>query len=83
MSLLLLVAALPALPLLSRLLLSISSVATVTTGPFARSLQNSFLLAFTVAAISLFVGLPLGVLAALFRFPGRLMLLRESFEELG
>ena len=36
MSLLLLVAALPALPLLSRLLLSISSVAAVTTGPFVR-----------------------------------------------
>ena len=78
MSLLLLVAALPALPLMSRLLLSISSVASVTTGPFARSLQNSFLLAFAVAAISLFIGLPLGVLAALFRFPGRLMLLAVS-----
>ncbi len=78
MSLLLLVTALPALPLLSRLLLSISSVAAVTTGPFARSLQNSFLLALTVAAISLFAGLPLGVLTALFRFPGRLMLLAVS-----
>lgn len=78
LSLLLLVAALPALPLLSRLLLSMSSVAAVATGPFVRSLQNSFLLAFAVAAISLFVGLPLGVLVALFRFPARLMLLSVS-----
>ncbi len=69
------VAALPAVPLLWRLVGSIGWISAAATGAFVNSLQNSLLLALAVAAVSLAVGLPLGVLAALNEFPGRRVLL--------
>lgn len=60
----------PALPLV------ISTWAAPTSGAvwtraFADSLISSLLLGVGVAVLSLAIGLPLGVLAALYRFPGR------------
>ncbi|MCH7925324.1 MAG: iron ABC transporter permease [Planctomycetes bacterium] len=72
---LLLFAMLPAIPLLHHLLTSPSSVASVMTGAFASALRHSLPLGGGVAAISFLVGLPLGVLAALYEFPARRILL--------
>ena len=72
---LLLTAMLPAVPLLHHLLTSPSSAASVMTGAFASALRHSLLLGGGVTAISLAVGLPLGVLAALYEFPARKILL--------
>ena len=72
---LLLTAMLPAVPLLHHLLTSPSSAASVMTGAFASALRHSLLLGGGVAAISFLVGLPLGVLAALYEFPARKILL--------
>ncbi len=74
-STLLLFAMLPAIPLLYHLLSSPSSVASVMTGVFASALEHSLLLGGGVAAVSFLVGLPLGVLAALYEFPARKILL--------
>ncbi len=62
-------------PLLHHLLTSPSSVASVMTGVFASALRHSLLLGGGVAAVSFLVGLPLGVLAALYEFPARKILL--------
>ncbi|MCH7925137.1 MAG: hypothetical protein IIC51_06345, partial [Planctomycetes bacterium] len=75
MAALLLMAMLPAVPLLHHLLTSPSSAASVMTGAFASALRHSLLLGGGVTAISLAVGLPLGVLAALYEFPARKILL--------
>ena len=72
---LLLLAMLPAIPLLHHMLTSPSSVASVMTGVFASALRHSLLLGGAVAAVAFFVGLPLGVLAALYAFPARKLLL--------
>ena len=77
-SVLLLFAILPATPLLHHLLTSSSSVASVMTGVFPSALRHSLLLGGGVAAISFVVGLPLGVLAALYEFPARKILLALS-----
>ncbi len=75
MAALLLFAMLPAIPVLHHWLTSPSSVASVMTGVFASALRHSLLLGGGVAAISFLVGLPLGVLAALYEFPARKILL--------
>ena len=75
MAALLLFAMLPAVPLLHHLLTSPSSVVSVMTGVFAGALRHSLLLGASVAAVSFLVGLPLGVLAALYEFRARKILL--------
>lgn len=75
MAALLLFAMLPVVPLLHHVLTSPSSMASVMTGAFASSLRHSLLLGGSVSAVAFLVGLPLGVLAALYEFPARKMLL--------
>lgn len=71
-------AVLPALPLLGQSLLSLTAGAPFTGPAFLRGLGSSLAVGGAVAAIALVVGLPAGVLAALFEFPGRRLFLALS-----
>src|SRR5438067_11443808 len=78
-TILLLIAALPAMPLLWRAIMSMDSL-TASGGAavgsaFVSALRNSVVVAVLVAAVSLVVGLPAGVLTALYEFRGRRVLL--------
>src|SRR5262245_30609498 len=64
-------AILPAAPLLHHALVSSVSASVFVGNAFQHALENSLLLALCVAAVSFIVGLPLGVLTALYEFPGR------------
>src|SRR2546430_499083 len=75
MTILFLVAVLPAVPLLWPTMMSLHSAAAFGGAAFGSALRNSAVLAFLVAMVSLVVGLPVGVLAALYEFPGRTVLL--------
>ena len=68
---LLLSAALPAAPLLWSALVSSESASVFAGNTFGSALENSVFLALGVAAVSLMIGLPLGVVTALYEFPGR------------
>lgn len=68
-------AALPAVPLLWRVATSLGSVTASLSGAFGSAIQNSLLMALLVAALSFILGLPAGVLTALYEFPGRKVLL--------
>src|SRR5919106_1361265 len=72
---LLLVAVLPAVPLLWRAAVPMTSTPTFVGAAFRSALQNSARVAFVVTMVSLLVGLPTGVLTALYAFPGRSLLL--------
>src|SRR5215210_189096 len=65
------IAALPAAPLVWSALGSLASPAVFAGNAFRNALENSLSLALCVAAVSLGIGLPLGVLTALYEFPGR------------
>jgi len=64
----------PVLPLIANVFGG-ESTRLVWSRAFGDSLVNSLLLASGVATFSLLIGLPLGLLAALYRFPGRSPLL--------
>jgi iron(III) transport system permease protein len=70
---LLVLAALPALPLLGQAMTS--SDGTAVGGAFGRALSNSGVVALLVAVAAWFLGLPGGVLVALYEFPARKVLL--------
>ena len=70
-----LVAILPATPLLWSALQSIAAGALLTDTAFVAALQTSAVMALFVVVTSFLVGLPTGVLAALYEFPGRPVLL--------
>ncbi|HEV8717171.1 MAG TPA: hypothetical protein VGX03_30670 [Candidatus Binatia bacterium] len=72
---LLLIAVLPATPLLWRSTVSLNSATTFVGAAFGSALQNSAVVALLVAVVSLVVGLPIGVLSALYEFPARNILL--------
>jgi iron(III) transport system permease protein len=72
---LLLVAVLPAMPLLWRTVMSMNSAAAFGGAAFVSALQNSAVVALLVAVVSLVVGLPIGVLSALYEVPARNILL--------
>jgi len=70
--------ALPVAPLLWCTVVSINS-ATISVGhAFSGALYNSAVVALFVTMVSLVVGLPTGVLAALYEFPGRTVLLASA-----
>jgi iron(III) transport system permease protein len=71
---LLFIAVLPAAPLVWSALGSSASAAVFVGNTFQNAVVNSLLLALCVAAVSLTLGLPLGVLTALYEFPGRSVL---------
>lgn len=73
-----LAAALPALPLLLHVTASTGGFSWSLSGAFVGALSNSVLVALAVSAVALFFGLPVGVLAALYEFPGRKTLLALS-----
>jgi iron(III) transport system permease protein len=64
-------AALPTAPLVWSALGSLTSTSVFVENTFRNALENSVFLAFGVAAVSLGIGLPLGVVTALYEFPGR------------
>jgi iron(III) transport system permease protein len=64
------VAVLPAAPLLWSALVSPASASVIAGNAFQHAIAQSLLLALCVAA-ALAIGLPLGVLTALYEFPGR------------
>jgi iron(III) transport system permease protein len=64
------VAVSPALPLVIQALAQ-QSTRPVWTNAFSRSVQTTLWLATGVSVLSLLIGLPLGLLAALYRFPAR------------
>jgi iron(III) transport system permease protein len=66
---------LPALPLLWRTVTAIDSATAFVSASFIVVLQNSAMVALLVAGIAFIVGLPTGVLTALYEFPGRKMFL--------
>lgn len=68
--LILALAATPSLPLLCRAVFT-PSAQPVWTVAFGKALFNGLMLGTGVALVSLVLGLPLGLLAALYRFPGR------------
>jgi iron(III) transport system permease protein len=70
-----LVAILPATPLLWSALQSLAARAALTDTAFVAALQKSAVVALFVVIVSFLVGLPTGVLAALYEFPGRRILL--------
>jgi iron(III) transport system permease protein len=72
---LLLIAVLPAAPLLWRSAVSLNSATTFVGAAFGGALQNSVAVALLVAVVSLVVGLPTGVLSGLYEFPARNILL--------
>ena len=66
---------LPTLPLLWGTSVSAAGLTNSITGSFVGALKNSLFVACNVAVISLAVGLPLGVLTALYEYPGRQVLI--------
>ncbi|HKA55941.1 MAG TPA: hypothetical protein VKJ47_20005 [Candidatus Binatia bacterium] len=72
---LLLVAVLPAVPLLWRSAVSPNSATAFVGATFGGALRNGAAVAVLVAVVSLLVGLPTGVLSALYEFPARNILL--------
>jgi iron(III) transport system permease protein len=68
---LLIVVALPAVPLLWTAVLSVANGATVVGATFPVALLNSFLVAVLTSTGGLLVGLPAGVCIGLYRVPGR------------
>lgn len=68
---LLVIAVLPTVPLLWSAVASLASAPTIVGNGFTSAGQNSALVAVPVAIVSLAVGLPAGVVAALYEFPGR------------
>lgn len=66
---------LPTLPLLWGTSVSVAVLTDSVTGSFVGALKNSLFVGFNVAVISLAVGLPLGVLTALYEYPGRKVLI--------
>ena len=65
------IAVLPAAPLVWSALVSSAAAPVFVGNAFQNAIENSILLALCVAAVSLAIGLPLGVLTALYEFPGR------------
>jgi iron(III) transport system permease protein len=70
----LMIAVLPATPLLWQTATAMNSAQFVGAA-FGSALQNSAIVALLVAMVSLVVGLPLGVLSALYEFPARRVIL--------
>jgi len=68
---LLFIAVLPAAPLVWSALVSLASASVFAGNAFQNAIENSILLALCVAVVSLAIGLPFGVLTALYEFPGR------------
>ena len=68
---LLFIAILPATPLVWSALVSSATASVFSGNVFQNAIENSVLLALCVATVSLAIGLPLGVLTALYEFPGR------------
>jgi iron(III) transport system permease protein len=68
---LLLSVVLPAVPLLWTVFVPPASTSVFAESAFGSALGNSIVLALGVAAVSLGIGLPLGVLTVLYEFPGR------------
>jgi iron(III) transport system permease protein len=66
---------LPAVPLLWHATISLLSTTALGGIAFGAALQNSAVVALAVVVMSLTVGLPTGVFAALYTFPGRSVLL--------
>lgn len=64
-------ALLPAMPLVWSALGSLMSASAFAGSTFYNAIANSLLLALCVMVVSLVAGLPLGVLTALYEFPGR------------
>ncbi len=62
---------LPAAPLLGSTLSSPGTLASLLEGGFGTALWNSAVVAVGVATVAFVLGLPLGVVAALYEFPGR------------
>jgi iron(III) transport system permease protein len=71
---LLFIVVLPAAPLVWSALASLASASVFVGSIFQNAMGNSILLALGVAAVSLAIGLPLGVLTALYEFPGQSVL---------
>jgi iron(III) transport system permease protein len=65
------IAILPAIPLLWSALGSLASASVFVGNTFRKAITNSIFLALCVTTVSLVCGLPLGVLTALYEFPGR------------
>ncbi len=74
-TMLFLIAALPAAPLLWRTVTATDPATAFVGDAFVSALQNSAVVALLVAVVALLVGLPAGVLTALYEFPGRRVLL--------
>lgn len=70
-TLLLLLVACPGAPLLWSAVSSLSESSTLVGGAFPAALFNSAVVALLVVAVSFLLGLPGGVLLALYNFPGR------------
>lgn len=70
-TILLFIAVLPAAPLVWGALVSSEWSSVFAGNAFGGALENSVFLALGVAAVSLTIGLPLGVVTALYEFPGR------------
>src|SRR5713226_5683015 len=74
-TMLFLIAALPAAPLLWRTVTATDPATAFVGDAFVSALQNSAVVALLVTVVALLVGLPAGVLTALYEFPGRRVLL--------
>ena len=74
-TMLFLIAALPAAPLLWRTVTATDPATAFVGDAFVSALQNSAMVALLVAVVALLMGLPAGVLTALYEFPGRRVLL--------
>lgn len=68
--------ALPLLPVLPLCWQALANGGSLSLGwPFARSLLSSFFVALLVSSLAFLAGLPLGVVSALYEFPGRRLFL--------
>jgi iron(III) transport system permease protein len=74
-ALLLVAAGFPAIPLLWRAVTSIDAAVPIVGNAFGGALWNSVMVALVVAVVAFVVGIPLGLLAALYEFPGRKLFL--------
>jgi len=77
-TLLFLLVALPILPFLWQVATSVGGAVESISAGFWNGLGNSLTVAFVVAAAAFLFGLPMGVLAAFYNFPGRKFLLALS-----
>src|SRR5262245_56778064 len=67
---------LPVLPVLPLCWQAVASIETLSLGwPFGRALLNSLLVASIIAALAFLVGLPVGVVSAVYDFWGRRLFL--------